>query len=135
MNRDSTALMLPSPRECLPAFKAMPPSKFKYDHLSDAPSPVLREDHIESGFIGKLQGLKYEYRPDITNRASLELNFREKFEPPNRVQLTDGEFARLLEEIITPDVFAAAQTLRSINSLTRDDGTPLNYSLVNLKKK
>jgi type I restriction enzyme R subunit len=47
--------------------------------LPDFQSSVLREDGIESGFIGKLQGLKYEYRLDITNRATLEKNFREKF--------------------------------------------------------
>ena len=60
---------------------------------------MLREDGIEYGFIGKLQGLKYEYRADITDRASLEKNFREKFQALNRVRLTDGEFARLLDEI------------------------------------
>ncbi len=27
----------------------------------------------------------------------------------------------------------AARTLREINSFTRDDGTPLNYTLVNIK--
>ncbi len=111
----------------------MPPSKFTYALPSDAPSSVLREDGIESGFIGKLQGLKYEYRRDITDRAALEQNFREKFEALNRVRLTDGEFARLLEEIITPDVFTAAKTLRQINAFTRDDGTPLTYTLVNIK--
>src|SRR6185369_11574209 len=47
--------------------------------------------------------------------------------------LSNGEFQRLLDEIITPDVFAAAKLLREINAFTRDDGTPLNYSLVNLK--
>jgi len=100
---------------------------------SGAPSHAVREDTIESGFIGILEGLKYEYRRDITDRASLEHNFRKKFESLNGVQLSDSEFARLLDEIITPDVFAASKTLRSINSFTRDDGTPLNYSLVNLK--
>ena len=97
------------------------------------PTPVVREEHIEYGFIGKLQNLKYEYRPDIRDRASLEHNFREKFEALNRVHLSDGEFARLLDEIVTPDVFTAAKTLRSINAFTREDGTPLNYTLVNLK--
>jgi len=111
----------------------MPPSKFTYDPPSDFPSSVLREDGVESGFIGTLQGLKYEYRSDITDRASLERNFREKFESLNRVRLTDAEFARLLDEIVTPDVFTAAKTLRQINSFTRDDGTPLNYTLVNIK--
>jgi type I restriction enzyme R subunit len=71
--------------------------------------------------------------PDIRDRAALEKNFREKFEALNRVRLTDAEFARLLDEIVTPDVFTAAKTLRSINAFTRDDGTPLNYTLVNLK--
>jgi type I restriction enzyme R subunit len=97
------------------------------------PGPVVKEEQIEYGFIGKLQGLKYEYRPDIRDRAALERNFREKFEALNRVKLSDGEFARLLDEIVTPDVFTAAKTLRSINSFTREDGTPLHYTLVNIK--
>lgn len=111
----------------------MPSSKSTYDLPSGAPSPVVKEEHIEYGFIGKLQNLKYEYRNDIRNRASLEKNFREKFEALNRVKLTDAEFARLLDEIVTPDVFTAAKTLRSINAFTRDDGTPLYYTLVNIK--
>ena len=111
----------------------MPNSKAPYSRPSDTPSFVVREDTIEYGFIGKLQGLKYEYRDDIRDRAALEKNFREKFEALNRVRLTDTEFARLLDEIVTPDVFTAAKTLRSINAFTRDDGTPLNYTLVNLK--
>ena len=104
-----------------------------YPPYAAAPTSVLREGDIEYGFIGKLQGLKYDYRRDITDRASLEKNFREKFEALNRVNLTNSEFARLLDEIVTPDVFAAAKTLREINAFTRDDGTPLNYTLVNIK--
>ena len=111
----------------------MPSPKTTYDPSPEGPPAVLREDAIEYGFVGKLQALKYEYRPDITNRATLEQNFREKFEALNRVHLTDAEFARLLDEIVTPDVFTASKTLRSINSFSREDGTPLNYSLVNLK--
>ena len=91
------------------------------------------ESQLESQLVEKLVGLKYEYRPTIRNRAALEKNFREKFEALNRVRLTDAEFARLLEEVVSADVFTASKTLRSINSFTRDDGTPLNYSLVNLK--
>jgi len=111
----------------------MPSSKFTYDQSANKPSHVVKEEQIELGFIGKLQGLKYEYRADIRDRAALERNFREKFEALNRVHLSDGEFARLLDEIITPDVFTAARTLRSINAFTREDGTPLNYTLVNIK--
>lgn len=63
----------------------------------------------------------------------LEQNFRQHFEALNRVHLTDSEFARLLEAIVTPDVFAAAKHLRERNSFERDDGTPLYYTLVNIK--
>ena len=69
------------------------------------------ERQLEEQLIETLRGLKYEYRPDIRDRASLTNNFREKFESLNRVQLTDGEFQRLLDEIITPDVFGSARPL------------------------
>ena len=76
--------------------------------------------------------MKYDYRADIRDRAALEKNFREKFDTLNHVHLTNGEFQRLLDEIVTPDVFTAAHTLRNRSSFTRDDGTPLNYTLVNI---
>ncbi len=91
------------------------------------------ERGLESSLISKLRDLKYEYRPDIRDRATLGRNFREKFEALNRVILTDSEFSRLMDEIVTPDVFTAARTLRERNNFTRDDGTPLNYTLVNIK--
>ena len=111
----------------------MSPSTPIYAPSTAAPSSIVKEEQIEYGFIGKLQGLKYEYRADIRDRAALERNFREKFEALNRVQLSDGEFARLLDDIVTPDVFIAARTLRERNAFTREDGTPLNYTLVNIK--
>ena len=110
---------------------AQPPST-RYP-VTESPPSALREEGVEYGLIGKLQSLKYECRRDITDRATLERNFREKFEALNRVRLTDAEFSRLLDEIVSADVFTASKTLRSINAFTRDDGTPLNYSLVNLK--
>lgn len=91
------------------------------------------ERQLEEQLIEKLRSLKYDYRTDIRDRATLEKNFREKFEASNRVHLTDSEFQRLLDEIITPDVFASARTLRETNSFIRDDGTPLNFKLVNIK--
>lgn len=102
----------------------------------------LRSDHLnmqalerglEETLVAKLQDLKYEHRPDIRDRVTLERNFREKFESLNRVRLTDAEFSRLMDEIVTPDVFTAARTLRERSSFIRDDGTPLNYTLVNIK--
>ena len=111
----------------------MPTSQPRYDPPAEKPPHVVREEQVEYGFIGKLQRLKYEYRADIRDRATLERNFREKFEALNRVHLSDGEFARLLDEIVTADVYTASRTLRERNAFTRDDGTPLNYTLVNIK--
>ncbi|HBF31876.1 type I restriction endonuclease, partial [Rhizobium sp.] len=91
------------------------------------------ESALEASLVKKLQDLKYEHRPDIRDRVTLEQNFRAKFEALNRVKLTDAEFIRLLDEIVTPDVFAASRILRERSSFTRDDGTPLNYTLVNIK--
>ena len=91
------------------------------------------ERDLEDALVSKLRDLKYEYRPDIRDRATLERNIRAKFESLNRVTLTDAEFQRLTDEIVTPDVFTAARTLRERNSFIRDDGTPLNYTLVNIR--
>jgi type I restriction enzyme R subunit len=91
------------------------------------------ENQIERDLVSKLEDLKYTSRPDIRDRAALEQNFRQHFEALNCVHLTDSEFARLLESIVTPDVFAAAKHLRERNSFERDDGTPLYYTLVNIK--
>lgn len=94
---------------------------------------LASESQLENDLLAKLRDLKYEYRPDIRDRAKLEENFRQKFEQLNRVSLTDGEFQRLLDEIVTADVFTSARILRERNNFTRDDGTPLNYTLVNIK--
>lgn len=93
----------------------------------------MTEQHIEQSLIAKLQDLKYTYRPDIRDRAALENNLRTKFEALNKVALTDAEFARLRDEIVSSDVFTAARTLRTRNTFSREDGTPLQYTLVNIK--
>ncbi|MBS1614424.1 MAG: type I restriction endonuclease subunit R, partial [Bacteroidetes bacterium] len=94
---------------------------------------TLNEPQVEYGFIGQLTDLKYVYRSDIRDRKALELNFRKKFEALNRVNLTDAEFARLRDEIVNPDVFAASKFLRQKNTFMREDNTPLQYTLVNIK--
>jgi type I restriction enzyme R subunit len=49
------------------------------------------------------------------------------------VRLSESEFLRLREEIIEPDVFAASKKLRERQYFQREDGTPLHYTLVNIK--
>lgn len=92
---------------------------------------MKNEKQIELSFIEKLKELNYIYREDIKDKASLEENFRKHFQELNRVRLSDSEFARLKESIITPDVFSAAKILRETNTFKRDDDTPLQYILIN----
>ncbi|MCP1994475.1 type I restriction endonuclease subunit R [Flavobacterium sp. HSC-61S13] len=94
---------------------------------------MSKENQIEDNLIEQLKGLKYVYRPEIVDRKSLENNFRQKFEALNRVRLTDGEYLRLREEIINPDVFEASKLLRERQYFQREDGTPFHYTLVNNK--
>ena len=94
---------------------------------------TTQESHIEQRLIDKLTDLKYAYRPDIRTQHTLEQNFKEKFEALNRVHLSPAEFSRLREQIIHPDVFSCAKRLRETHSFERDDGTPLYYTLVNIK--
>jgi len=94
---------------------------------------TTKEAQIEQRLINKLVDLKYAYRQDIRTQEALESNFKTKFEALNKVNLTDSEYSRLREQIITADVFAAAKILRETNSFERDDGTPLYYTLVNIK--
>lgn len=94
---------------------------------------MIKEQQIEDSLITKLTDLKYTHRTDIRDKASLEKNFREKFQALNRVNLTDSEFERLLREVINPDVFVSSKHLREINTFIREDGTSLHYTLVNIK--
>lgn len=94
---------------------------------------MTSERQIEESLINMLKDLKYIYRNDILDKDSLEANFRNHFQRLNKVNLNDSEFKRLRDEIITSDVFTAAKTLREINTFRRDDDTPLQYTMVNIK--
>ncbi len=94
---------------------------------------TTKEQQIEENLINRLTDLKYTYREDIRDRDALEQNFRKKFEALNKVNLTDSEFSRLRDQIVSPDVFTAAEILRQRNAFEREDGTPLHYTLVNIK--
>ena len=94
----------------------------------------MLEHDIEQQLIHKLtEGLKYTRREDIRDRAALEANFRAHFEELNRVRLSDAEFSRLLDMIVSSDVYEAACTLRERHTLERDDGSQLSFTLLNTR--
>lgn len=94
---------------------------------------MYKEYHTEENLIKQLVDLKYVYRSDIIDRKTLEQNFKTKFEDLNRVRLSESEFLRLREDIIKSDVFEASKFLREKQYFLREDGTPLHYTLVNIK--
>src|SRR5690554_732026 len=53
---------------------------------------MTKEYEIENWLIERLKDLKYIHRPDISDRKSLEANFRAKFEALNKVKLTTVGF-------------------------------------------
>ncbi len=91
------------------------------------------ECNLEEEFVQKLKDIKYKYRSDINDRAGLEANFKKKFEDLNRVNLSNSEFQRLLTDVVTADVYQASKLLRNIGTFDREDGTLLNYTLINTK--
>ena len=66
------------------------------------------ERDLEEALVSKLKDLKYEYRPDIRDRATLERNFREKFEGLNRVQRQQRVFKTVKEHLDAGTLHALA---------------------------
>ncbi len=91
------------------------------------------EHDIEMDFIHKLEGQQYVYRDDLSTDKDRNNNFRAKFNALNKVELTDNEFNRLLEQLISSDVFRNAKLLRARTDFEREDGTPLNFILLDTK--
>jgi len=91
------------------------------------------EHDIEMDFIRKLESQQYIYRDDLSTDKDRENNFRAKFNALNKVELTDKEFTRLLEQLISSDVFRTAKILRERTDFEREDGTPLNFILLDTK--
>ena len=85
------------------------PQNVPYKKPTNAIPAMVREQDIETEFQQKLESLEYTNRPDIHDRASLEKNFREKFEALNHVHLTDSDkyqfdLLEILREVVSNDV-------------------------------
>ena len=91
------------------------------------------ESNLEKDLVAKLRDLKYDYRPDIHDRAALEANFRKSSKPSigsrSRTASSGASSTGSSHRTCTkPRV-----SLRNREAFVRDDGTPLNYTLVNIK--
>ena len=57
-------------------------SEISYPPAPERRPVGVKEQDIEAALIAKLRDLKYTEREDIHHRATLEANFRQKFETP-----------------------------------------------------
>ena len=88
-----------------------------------------REDSVRSGvsetpadyLAQQTSGLGYT-RVQITNDAELRVNLKKQLEVHNKVELSQGEFNKVLNHLDKGSVFERAKTLRDRYRLNRDDG-------------
>lgn len=88
------------------------------------------EQTLENKLIDQLTGLGYD-RVSIQNEADLLLNLKAQLEKHNKIQLTDGEFARVLNHLNKGNIFEKAKILRDRMHLQRDDGTTVYLEFIN----
>jgi len=89
-----------------------------------------REDSVRSGvsetpadyLAQQTSGLGYT-RVQITNDAELRVNLKKQLEVHNKVELSQGEFNKVLNHLDKGSVFERAKTLRDRYRLNRDDGS------------
>ena len=91
---------------------------------------VQSEAQLEESLIKRLGGLGYD-RVVIPDEAALVANLKRQLEKHNDVQLSDAEFAKVLNHLDKGNVFDRAKTLRDRFQLTRDDGTSLYIQFMN----
>ena len=70
----------------------------------------------------RASGLGYT-RVQITSAEELRTNLKSQLEIHNKIELSDGEFNKILNHLNKGNVFERAKTLRDRFHLSRDDGT------------
>jgi type I restriction enzyme, R subunit len=88
------------------------------------------EAQLEEQLIQRLMGLGYE-RVSITNADELRSNLKRQIEVHNKLDLSQGEFNKVLNHLDKGNVFQRAKTLRDRYQLTRDDGSSCYIQFMN----
>lgn len=94
--------------------------------MSDSPSntvPITQPEQVlEDELVAQLVGQGYT-RAAVTDEASMLANLKAQLEAFNDVELTKGEFTKVLHHLNkSSGVFAKAHILRDRMKLTKDDG-------------
>ncbi len=93
-------------------------------------SNTQSEAQLEEKLIQRLTTLGYE-RVVISNADELRNNLKRQLEVHNKVELTQGEFNKVLNHLDKGNVFQRAKTLRDRFQLTRDDGSSCYIQFMN----
>ena len=88
------------------------------------------EQALEDSLIKQLTTLGYE-PVTIRGEADLLANLKRQLEKHNGVQLTDGDFAKVLNHLNKGNVFERAKTLRDRFQITRDNGESIYIEFLN----
>ncbi|WP_340676847.1 type I restriction endonuclease subunit R [Paraglaciecola sp.] len=88
------------------------------------------EAQLEENLIQRLTGLGY-VRITISNADELRGNLKRQLEVHNKVELSQGEFNKVLNHLDKGNVFQRAKTLRDRYQLTRDDGSSCYIQFIN----
>ena len=105
----------------------------RYEQQYSDQTAKQSEKSLEDSFIKKLVGMGYE-RLYINSEADLITNLRSQIELMNKVKLTDGEWQRLKDMILGPQLTIEDKTeiiqRSSILNLTMDNGEERNICLL-----
>ncbi|MBL4682308.1 MAG: nucleotidyltransferase domain-containing protein, partial [Pseudomonadales bacterium] len=93
------------------------------------------EAQLEENLVQRLTGLGYE-RVTLTNADQLRANLKKQLEihnelPLNKTQLSDHEFAKVLNHLDRGNEFERAKTLRDRFQFVRDDGSNCYLKFLN----
>jgi type I restriction enzyme R subunit len=88
------------------------------------------EAQLEENLIHRLTGLGY-VRITTSNADELRANLKLQLEIHNKVELSQGEFNKVLNHLDKGNVFQRAKTLRNRYQLTRDDGSNCYIQFMN----
>jgi type I restriction enzyme R subunit len=88
------------------------------------------EQILEENLVQQLTALGYDFVP-IRNEAELLANLKSQLEKHNGVQLTDGEFAKVVNHLNKGNVFDRAKTLRDRFQLTKENGESIYLEFIN----
>ncbi len=102
----------------------------KNNRLDYAEAATQSEAQLEASLVQRLTGLGYE-RVKITDADQLRANLKKQLEIHNSVELTDQEFAKVLNHLDRGNVFERAKTLRDRFQFTRDDGSNCYLQFLN----